>query len=1551
MRLFNKALAFCISLSLMVPLCLMPVQATNITNFSSLESTQYGYTKEYAISWITSELSKYSQACYDEISKGTSASPAELIRTFAIYLAYMNWVTSCMWLELNTSEAYTVFEGETEMYTIGERYVDTAEDLRNRLCNNVDLPTNIKNVLGSSLPSSVSTVREDELAAQEAYYTMFWNLIDEYCDTSIQKILANSVGSSTYADQSTAETELNRLFGTTLADEIASGNEANADFQKLLQQCRQDIMPYLQVYSLCYAKVSELSSVSLSLWNDKDTGKVFACYTNKTRLDPNSALVSPHLRAAYMYMYSDNSSVEPESSGLPDLNIASNIVASITNMKVDSETFALEFKGTDTVHNLNDFGYYLLAGGAIYEPFVSKAGCEEYIEVIKSFADKDETKEKLELLIRKAITTKKQIFFTSTGTSSNVWKNNKPSPVAGEYYEAYLSDVLVYNDNTLNVFATFNGKVDLSEVDGNTLAYVQKVSSSSDTPTEATAGQGEESLVPLEVLGVDGVSVSEHQVTPPLMVVCGNSDFWSSKGDESAIAGIGALTTVLLHNAKVNCRNNEYIQRANREALYLNGFGDIVLADDTIVLPAIANPIYYEYTEVGMKTAGDLEVEKGYYPYTQSFYNPYPVLDTSGNTLKTSTDSEKNKYFFTTSMILSETGKTLYARRIGDVGDSNKVDSAYGGKLVVASIDIESWHNSGDPDKPRSNIPLKLMEYNTGTFFDAENNSSSFVFRFAEVSSDDGKYKGVLPLQPYDAKLREDYITKASMVVMSALHYISSSTAGLSADTAMSRVSSGTFRVQDFICGTLYPASLGSHYTTTVIKNAHIDYDELMDSQYGMFTTMVAEFVNNVLDTLGHIDGVLSMKNGYENSFFMSIVSFIRQYYVIFVACIVLFAAAGFAKGDTAAFYCIFLGVCSLAAFHLYTAWLPTALPAAYNFIVNDVVEDLVWDTVIMQADDYSETYSNEVRVDTASGRLRPYTATVTLYTMTDTEMVNSAVKLGLDKSYFTQGNYLFLDEESGIFIHGNQIKLSVDSLFQRNPIRGLYYNQWEQFLDDPASTMPIDESIDGNPYVIRLTNSAVSLEAYYTPFCQIERSLLLNLNNFCNIFDLPRNAYSYGDGFYKDAFVIQTFINSGIFLEPGVDSSIEWNIDTSRDMDPIGARQEVVNKVHELMDPQSDWLYLRSIFGEPSQAMRNSLWGRSMQSMGYYNADWTYSEEQARVLSNMVNYVNDQTKIFVIKHQEALSYCSDENAIKIISLFATTAFTHYVSEFGTWLYPNYLNACDIELGDVLYAAMTTMKDKVLSAGTGTVVNTMAVEMGVIGLILVLLITLVSAVFVFIMTYLVPVLYALLGIAILYKLLNKESNMTLISGYVKVTCVTALLYIAYTFALRLITIGGYRWYGYFACLVIMVLCLNLLFSVIMAIVANPLDMANDTLARSLIQSVDKLSRGRFSRLSANIAHLRTGNGNFYGGHLPFTHQSYMRRNPVDMMRRSPLGRGSRSNYGYDNHWSNYGRNNSIENSWSNGQRSRNSTVIRNRRPQGARRLIPSSSRLNLDDSD
>lgn len=1380
----------------------------------------------------------------------------------------------------------------------------------------------------------------------------------------------------------------------TMPNETGKSELVAADLLTLYQQC-PELQEYLDSYKAIRTYVDQLYSQHYDDDSSSQTIPIYgyywdrASYIKSTYMAPHSLLddllTYAHDAPIYNLSGAGQNDVPADDPNKQVDNAGDSALRLISNCDFGED---YEIKCTVDSGDENDplagaelsgIGYKALTGGVVYDPFVSREGNDSYMAVVLDALGgdgaTDDTLKTIERFLHQALSRKKPVYVIDGKRDQWLHSGDVKEAPTGNYRFAYVADLLQGEVNATRCYTVMKGGMAPSTVDSNTWLYSQG------EPRDT--GENGGSRVDDEVsyrsnstpAGSQATATSE-QMSAPIMFTSGTTEgVFKGNADGSAdgyAASLGGLTTVIIHNAAQDAKDNEYVKNADKYMLFMNGLGDIVLADGTIILPAIANPVIYNYDQIQYSVDGSFSIDTilagtfagigvitamvlsggtaavpiiigatvggsagfaigagtqggadlfwgetespeviaayegtfAYYPYTAAFMNHYP--STSVNVeqkLSVLNQNDKGKY-----VIGVDSHGDFLARKITGFNKKTQVNLQYSGGGVTC-VRVQGLSFNVESDVTRIGTMLPQYGGEDGTWSTRFNTANKFEFFMCKNTAYNSNDQAFFPLEDNnDAALQESYLDRAGPMMTSAKRYLMTRH-----PIAESTEAFDGFNARRYICDMAGQGLMGTMYSETLQKNYQISYDELVADTGSRLLTFFVQLVESAVDSLGNIDGVLAIKNGYENKFFNLIVSFIQEFYGLIAVVLLIIVAVKFLKGHYNMLFVLFIGAICFCGFEVYANWMPTLVPNVYNFAVNDAVEQIVWNTVAVSAESYSETYKDSGRKDATTGEPKPYTATMTLYKMSQQDMRDMAARLGTTYTELKKGTVYYLDESAGIFVQGDAIKISIDKLLVNNSMRGLHQSQWQEldaeFSESDNFITPItrDSDMVANPYTVQITNPYVSLEAYYMPFNEIERAFLIQLNKFSSMFRMEHNVYSYGRNLYKDSFLFNNYTNSGIFTAPGNKEVLTENIRigsiVSRYTDPERALNDFLYRIYgnegdnadAVFPVPEDWLGVAAVFRSPSENFKDSLWGKAMQRKGWYDENWNIINPDK--LNDLIYYMNTQTKQFVIANSDQLNFCSDENAIKIVAMYVTTTFTHYTSEFGGWLYPNYVNAADISLKDALYGSMTTLKDRNFSYD-GTVVNTVAKNLGVFGVIFILLITVFACVFVFVMTYLVPILYAMFGGIIVFKLINNSNSVGLVKGYVKVTTVTAILYFIFSLSMRLVEVGGYAWYGYLGCALLMFLCCYFLFWVVLSVIQNAGEMGNDVLGQNLLRGLDHITHGAVRKLTAsNLTANRMNRG--YNGRNTFLFSQhaaqYGRGYGVDSW---DYIRGDRSRYGY-----------------------------------------------------
>jgi hypothetical protein len=199
-----------------------------------------------------------------------------------------------------------------------------------------------------------------------------------------------------------------------------------------------------------------------------------------------------------------------------------------------------------------------------------------------------------------------------------------------------------------------------------------------------------------------------------------------------------------------------------------------------------------------------------------------------------------------------------------------------------------------------------------------------------------------------------------------------------------------------------------------------------------------------------------------------------------------------------------------------------------------------------------------------------------------------------------------------------------------------------------------------------------------------IQDVFLTTLNDLLKVYVIPKYSATYPGGVTKDAFLVQNYIKSMPFLMPGSYKQENGKITT----DEVARLSTIFDSKEENKDSH-DFLNLTNMILKADSTTKDSLWYRTMMKNGYVPRDDT-DEEAIKKLNALINSVNILTRDFILTISDKIGYVSDENIIKVISLYATGIFNSKISDLGEQVYPKTINYSELKLEDILLATLTS---------------------------------------------------------------------------------------------------------------------------------------------------------------------------------------------------------------------------------------------------------------------
>ncbi len=965
----------------------------------------------------------------------------------------------------------------------------------------------------------------------------------------------------------------------------------------------------------------------------------------------------------------------------------------------------------------------MLASTSVYTPFRSHVGDEDYVEALKSLAASGE-QDKLVALFNMIKDKRKPLYYSTSLTFNNVMKNiwgSSYSNYTGVSSRATLGDLIRFAEDEIDtMFFTVQGSFQ-AEADVNSWGFYQapQVTQSGETIKFSTASQ-------------NGVSISADKSIS-------TENYTKTLFEIGSSPGTYSLGLMLFQNSYCDLRNTAFLEEKKDSLLYTNIFGDIVLSDNTVIIPGAANPLIYS-------------PESAYNPYTVAFMNSYPRVAQDVDSIRIQSKNDFNKYMLFVSSTLFSELRSIFSHSFN--GSNNVIFT----EKQVQSIDKFDYKNL-EIRKIRSNydfLPgISKRSISLYPFFYGGNENFFSFARFSYTDDVQGfnlygitqrflddsvalTFEQVLTsdkvtLFPYhkdenNKELDESFKVPKYIAQNMYWYFVHDTGTGQlgTASTANKNLRS------DYIYENLLIEMLqGSEYVTAFEKNINIDNIILGEGENTQLSG-AKNIANSLLSNIGEIDGVLGIVSADTNPVFGKLLKFFREYSIyIFCFFIVIFIFRYMRRGDF--LYIIVMSVLSGGFLYLFLFIIPTFVPFCYNAVGSMFTEKIVSDTLLYKAESYSATYA-KASDSIEQNNYDIQTVSITLYKLNEKQLREFSEKYNIAYDSFRYGDRIIIDPNIGLFLQGNSLKINVDVLLYNNPITGSYIGN---------NTM--------NYYHLTSDKKTSSALDFYCPFYQIEDGFVDTLNSFLHMYNIPRTTIDYIDGLVKDSYIVFNYTNSIPFLYHN--KMLE-----AVDLTPIEYM-----KLEEAFPNPTDFLNLSEWVNNPTEEMKGSLWFRTMVENGYY--DPTFGDERRQ---DLITYVNYQTRRYLIENQPLIGLVSDENLIKIISLEATFFFNSRISDFGNWVYPVGFNQEELKLNDVFLTALTTDNDRFIKHNFD-IVGYIGNSYGVLGVILLIIILFVSLILVTVIKFSFPFLYILLALLVIYRFLLDKYIGDLIKGYLKIT--------------------------------------------------------------------------------------------------------------------------------------------------------------------------------------
>lgn len=1162
------------------------------------------------------------------------------------------------------------------------------------------------------------------------------------------------------------------------------------------------------------------------------------------------------------------------SSSNTSYNIFMDLGRDLVNSDIESAEVASEFEGDDPrdiyldemdgEDLVNEHWLKAFACSSIYRPFESIVGEEAFTKALTTL---DKAEGALEYYTACA-NNRKPLYKALYNSEGKVTKAVRVT--VKEVFDDIKND-----DDPQGALVTITGKFNRTE-DGDSFAYYSgtgtqiingvESENSGEPEFEEITSEEYEKLTDEEKTEYDKkkqeyedykASQEETFTSPTFVDELGNEfEAGTTITDTSKLSDVifeytestpnGFMNVLLLNNILRSDTSADSITNAGKRFLYVNTFGDIVLDDNTVVVPAAANATYYgkEGTEI-------------YNPNTAAFMNHYPSISLTNTEFEAFKGSEDKMIVLMTFTTDAKNEQDGSEDRVEDsieyspsLFQQDSVGPECHNEISKASAYYIASNREGYSTFQWANdlMPIEINMYNDGSDkiptmrvmdYSYDFGLSSFgssvktagyqmpIVKGQVITDEFGGSREMFPLtgDSTDTEFMDLCVYVAQKFYSSISHDDTGEFVGLSSRFDRKTMSSACKE-----------AINGLSNISLFVKNSIEEYDSLDDTFF--ITKELSGVVRHLLNSLGGKSGVIGVENSYQNVVFGNLLFYSNKFLPVIVILIVLYFIIRFARAHTNILYASFGTIAGVAVVYLFLQIIPMYLPIVVNGVVNNVSDTLGYNALYMRLEKYQNTFSSEATLTSEDEDKNLDSASLNLYRLYPSDLDLFCKSLGLTKDELLGSDGCVIDADAGLFVQGDMLKINIDRLMSSLSIKGEY----------SSSEVLNSYTLTSKKYI----NNPMD---YYCPYYQIVDSFIEQLNNFSKLYSIPSNQLYYPSGkFYKDSFIMDSYVSSDLFLNGDDLTVLKDNF--SETLYAKATSPEMFGKNN------LDFLGLNKVLVDfiPKKfdVVKDTLWFQTMVRQGFYDKDGGIIDSDK--LAELIEQVNSATKQFLIDYYGQIDYISDENMIKITCLYALTEFNREIGNLDDTVYPQALNFEEFSLEDVLLPVITTDYARFI-AYEQDIVKYVQSEFGLPGLLLFIIVLLECWVIVNVVTYSLPVLYLVLLVCIVVRFcIKKDSVRSVITGYIKVFFSLCLCFLGFCF----VTSAALNFSNSVLVLVFLIfaysLVLTIIGTIIHALIVSKFDFGSVRVSSSIKKLSEKLKiKVPFSKIRG-VFHRDRGNG-------------------------------------------------------------------------------------------
>ena len=916
----------------------------------------------------------------------------------------------------------------------------------------------------------------------------------------------------------------------------------------------------------------------------------------------------------------------------------------------------------------------------------------------------------------------------------------------------------------------------------------------------------------------DKVITSEDKMSEPIML-------YGAKHARST----DNLTTLIMRNIIAGTVGCKQMYEESNDYLYVNAYGDIMTDDGMVILPGIANPIFYN-------------AKSKYNPYTAAFMNYYPTILENTNFFQVATENDIGKM-----IIMNDSADSL------DDGSLDPKSLITNKATIITSInDVKVTAPISVPEMETNfyynNFETKqLLGYDRLIFGDSStwSKDGSNMYAYTPLLIQSQMSSGGVPIFPYN--VNDDRDTKngssgnssasyscAELIAQNMFHYLTTDKTGQSANLG--------YLNDNYIVYYFCVSNLNGTANPLAFANADTDsYNRYVSDAELRKESSLLQVSQKIMKSLGYVDQVIGIKTSAQDSILGPVFAAIKEHWLMALMLLIIILLFAFARVSRNGVQSITL-LCLCTAFaYLFVNIFPTYLPLAYNSVINNVSENLAYEIFAVKSESNGINKVDTVALDD-DGNYKYDTSSLTLYRVSKDKLNDFYNGLGITEADVVGGKTYIINQEAGLFVEGDCIKINTDVLFKTLEISGSF-------------------DADTSNYYLEATKTVSNNVDYYTPYYDFVQQFIGKLNDLTTVYAIPRTMTKYSDDIVKDNYLVYSYVNSLPFLTPGVYDSYSPKDQAILSSDQLQYllenQKEVADNLKKTFGDNtgaSDWLGITDFFYNLDPKYQQTVWAETMYDNGYYTydaatkTDWVPNREK---INDLCNYVNTQAKKFVYSMEGQIGTLSDDVMIKVITLRELTAFTQYVSDMGHWLYPFSLNYQEMNLEDVLSCVMTSDYYELVGQHMD-ICSYILVEYGWLHLLLFDGIVILLFVICIVIHFVVPLMYLLLGVLLLAKMINNSDIKVPIKGYLKCTLIAM-------FCSTMLCAGVVltnKLHGSVICIYfllgILVLIGTVLLTMLTSLITNITDFGNTAINARVEGATNKFSNYRYRANNTNI---------------------------------------------------------------------------------------------------